>query len=221
MMRRRLVWFAAIAVCCAGSALAEGELASLSTSSLRNLEPSDYVIGAQDTLIVTVFDVPELSQTIQVDNSGYIVFPLIGSVDASGLTSDQLSRKIAEALNQKYLKNPIVSVSVKDPVSQKITVDGSVVQPGVYQIGPHTTLIDAVSLARGPDTVADEHQVEIVRNDGQKQVISTFDLADIRDGKSADPIVYANDLIVVGISGSRRFVRDFGNLFATLSLMRP
>jgi polysaccharide export outer membrane protein len=192
-----------------------------STPTARPIDPSTYAIGPQDTLIVDVFDVPELSRTVQVDDSGKIILPLIGAVTANGRTPEQLSSDIAAVLRKRYMKDPVVTVSVKDATSQKITVDGSVTQPGVYQIGPGTTLVEAVALARGPDQVADLHHVAIVREEAGKKAISVFDLADIRDGKAVDPTVKPNDIIVVDASGTRRFVRDFGSFLATLSLMRP
>jgi polysaccharide export outer membrane protein len=172
-------------------------------------------------LQIDVFDVPDLSRTVQVDGSGFVVVPLVGQVRASDRTPDQLAEYIASELGEKYLKNPIVTVIVKDPASQKVTVDGSVVQPGIYQIGPQTTLLQAVALAKGPDAVSDAHRVTIIRNGAGGQTVSIFDLVDIREGKTADPFVRANDVIVVDVSDARRFVRDFGNLISLAAILHP
>ena len=200
------------------------DVASISNPTIgpAALPAPDYLIGVQDTLQIDVFDVPDLSRTVQVDASGFVIVPLLGQVSASGRTPNQLAQDIATDLGEKYLKNPIVTVIVKDPASQKITVDGSVVQPGMYQIGPRTTLLQAVALAKGPDAVSDAHHVTLIRNgaDGQKTV-SVFDLVDIRDGKAADPFVRANDIIVVDVSDARRFVRDFGNLISLAAILHP
>src|SRR5215469_5691398 len=81
--------------------------------------PADYAISSQDTLTIDVFGVPELNQAaIQVDNAGTVAMPLIGRVQAAGLTTSQLSQRIASELDQKYVKNPVVTVTVKDPASQ-------------------------------------------------------------------------------------------------------
>jgi len=182
----------------------------------------DYKIGTQDTITIEVFGVPELSQTaVQVDNAGTIAMPLIGRISAVGLTTGELSQKISHELDQKFVKNPIVTVAVKDAASQKITVDGSVTQPGVYEIPAHTTLTQAVSLAKGPDNVANIHTVSIVRNGASGRTVSTYDLDAIHDGKTADPVVEANDEIVVDTSGSRKFVRDFGSVLGLLSFWHP
>ena len=173
--------------------------------------PADYVISSQDMLTVDVFDVPELSQTaVQVDNAGTIAMPFIGRVPAAGLTTSQLAQRIAAELDQKYIKNPIVTVTVKDAASQKITVDGQVTQPGIYEITPNTTLTQAVALAKGPSNVADIHNVSIVRANATGRSVTSYDLDQIHDGKTTDPFVQANDEVVVDVSGSRKFVRDFG-----------
>lgn len=227
MTIRKLI-LAAILSCVSGSVMAEPTAAPAAaivdrpSINVAPTMPADYTISSQDTLSIDVFGVPELSQTaVQVDNAGTIAMPFIGRVQAVGLTTSQLSQKIASDLNQKYVKNPIVTVTVKDAASQKITVDGEVTQPGVYEIVPRTTLTQAVALAKGPDTVADIHEVSIVRLDDGKRDVSSYDLDAIHDGKQTDPIVQANDEIVVNASGSRKFVRDFGSVFGLFSYWHP
>ena len=184
--------------------------------------PSDYTISSLDTLTIDVFGVPELSQTaVQVDNAGTVAMPFIGRVQAVGLTTSQLSQRIAGQLDQKFVKNPIVTVTVKDAASQKITVDGEVTQPGVYEIQPHTTLTQAVALAKGPSNVADIHDVSIVRVGTTGRDVTNYDLDAIHDGKATDPFVQANDEVVVDASGSRKFVRDFGSVLGLLTYWHP
>lgn len=184
--------------------------------------PADYTISSLDTLTIDVFGVPELSQTaVQVDNAGTVAMPFIGRVQAVGLTTSQLSQRIATQLDQKYVKNPIVTVTVKDAASQKITVDGEVTQPGVYEIPPHTTLTQAVALAKGPSNVADIHDVSIVRVGATGRNVTNYDLDAIHDGKATDPFVEANDEVVVDASGSRKFVRDFGSVLGLLTYWHP
>jgi polysaccharide export outer membrane protein len=220
-MKRLLVLFSVFALFAAqASAQDVASISSPASATSANFAP-DYTIGAQDTLQIDVFDVPDLSRTVQVDGSGFVLVPLIGQVQASGRTPNDLAKYIATELGEKYLKDPIVTVIVKDPASQKVTVDGSVVQPGIYQIGPHTTLLQAVALAKGPDAVSDAHCVTLIRNVTGGQTVSTFDLVDIREGKAADPFVQANDIIVVDVSDIRRFVRDFGNVISLAAILHP
>jgi len=226
-MKCWLLSFATIAIC-VSSPLRAQNVASVSGSTSATRVPmtnetvgANYTIGVLDTLQIDVFDVPDLNRTVQVDDSGFVVFPLIGQISASGRSPSQLSQDIAGELQKKYLKDPIVIVTVKDPASQKITVDGSVLQPGTYEITARTTLMQAVALAKGPDPVADTHRVTIIRDNSEGRKATVFDLEDIRDGKAVDPFVQPRDVIVVDVSGTRRFVRDYGSLFGLVGALRP
>lgn len=181
---------------------------------------SQYRIEPQDVLNVNVFDVPDLSGTVQVDTSGNAIVPLLGQMHASGLSTNEFADRITAALKQRYMKNPIVSVVVKDAKSQKITVTGSVIQPGVYQIDADTTLTQAIALAHGPSDVADVHNVVLIDRAAGGQTAKAYDLAAIRDGKLADPPVHSGEEIDVDASGARQFVRDFGNVFPLLGFLR-
>jgi polysaccharide export outer membrane protein len=202
--------------------------ASANMPPVMNVAPSvtvpqaEYKIGAQDVLVVDVFQVPDLSRTVQVDGKGFILLPLIGQVSAGGQTPQQVADLISNELGKTYMKEPQVTVTVKESASQKVTVDGAVVQPGIYPIAGNTTLMQAIALARGPDTnLADISQVAIFRSSGEQRTAAMFDLKAIRAGKMADPQVYANDVIVVETSGTRRFLRDLANLSGFLGLFRP
>jgi polysaccharide export outer membrane protein len=184
--------------------------------------PSEYKIGPQDTLIVDVFQVPDLSRTVQVDGKGSILLPLIGVVSVGGQTPQQVADGIRDELGKNYMKDPQVTVTVKESASQKVTVDGAVVQPGIYPIQSTTTLSQAIALARGPDTaLADISHVAIFRNSGPQRTAAVFNLSDIRSGKMTDPQVVANDIIVVETSGTRRFLRDLANISGFLNIFRP
>src|SRR5882672_7266395 len=74
--------------------------------------PADYKIGPQDTLVVDVFQVPDLSKTVQVETSGTILMPLIGQLTATGRTPKELSDDIATQLGKDYVKDPLVTVTV-------------------------------------------------------------------------------------------------------------
>jgi len=185
------------------------------------IQESDYVIGPQDTLEVNVFQIMDLSKTVRVESSGMILLPLIGQVRATGRTVKALSDDIAEKLGEKYVKDPLVTVTVTESASQKVTVDGAVTQPGIYPISGNTTLTQAVALARGTIEDANLRQVAVFRNEGEKRLAAVFDLSAIRSGKMPDPPVYANDVIVVETAGGRRLLRSLGTLVPFLYLFRP
>ena len=112
----------------------------------------DYIIGAGDLLGIEVFDVPELSREVRVNETGYISLPLIPSrkVKVVGLTTFQLQDKIAELLQANGLvSTPQVTVSLKEQHSQPVTLIGAVRSPMVIQVGRQMTLIQALSQAGG------------------------------------------------------------------------
>ena len=184
---------------------------------------TEYRIGPQDTLDVNVSQLPDLTKTIQVDPSGKILLPLIGQVQASGRTPAQLSDDIGAELKKKYMKDPIVVVSVKEANGEKITIDGAVSKPGVYPLAGPTTLLQAVALAQGPDPkLANLKRVAIFRTVGGRRINQVYDLTQIRSGRSEDPSVYGNDIVVVDTSGAKSFMQNFQGGFGLLGmLIRP
>jgi polysaccharide export outer membrane protein len=181
---------------------------------------ADYRIGPQDTLDISVDQLAELSKPVQVDTGGHILLPLIGQIQASGRTPAELSGDIAAALKKKYMKDPQVVVAVKDAQGQKITIDGAVLQPGVYPLAGPTTLLQAVSLAKGPDPkLANIRRVAIFRTVGGARRQAFYDLSQVRAGKADDPPVYGNDIVVVDTSGAKSFMQNFSGGFGLLGLL--
>jgi polysaccharide biosynthesis/export protein len=112
--------------------------------------PTDYVIGPEDVLEISVFDVPDLSKlTLRVSNDGTISLPLLGDVRAAGLTPDQLRDNLHDAWGRSYLQDPHVMVFVKEFHAQPVSVVGAVEKPGLYQLTGPRTLIEVISLAGG------------------------------------------------------------------------
>jgi polysaccharide biosynthesis/export protein len=182
---------------------------------------TDYLIGPQDELDINVFQIADLSKKVRVETSGTILFPLIGQVRASGRTVKELSEEISMKLDEKYVKDPLVTVTVTESASQKVTVDGAVMQPGIYPISGNTTLSQAVALARGTIEDANLRQVAVFRNEGEKRMAAVFDLSAIRAGRLPDPPVFANDVIVVDTREGRRILRSLGTIVPFLYLFRP
>lgn len=213
----RLAWLAgALGVACFsgacshGPALPGGDLAYASIPAPSATHPvDDYQIGPLDTLSVTVFQEPDLSQAaVQVDASGNVLLPLIGQVKAEDKTSTQLAAEIGGKLGTKYLTNPQVSVIVTQSVSQHVTVNGSVSDPGVYAIQGRTTLLDALAMAKGTSRVAALDQVVVFRVVDGKRIGGVFNVDRINRGLAADPELRGGDTIVVGLSNVKAAWRD-------------
>lgn len=182
-------------------------------------EVSGYRIGPSDKLALTVFQVEDLSfEQIVVDASGKLQLPLLGSVQAAGLTPAELSTELERRLGERYLRNPRVSVSVTEAASQKITVDGAVVKPGVYEMRGRTTLLQAVAMAEGGTRIADLRKVAVFRSNEGRPMIAVFDLAAIRRGEAVDPVVLGDDVVVVDTSRLSARYRDIIELLPGLSI---
>jgi len=227
-MRRRSSLLAAAAVlslAAAAPALADTSMPPPDNIARMTPGATAYRIGPADMLDINVNQLPEFTKTVEVDPSGHILLPLIGQVQASGRTPAELSDDIAAELKKKYMKDPLVVVSVKEAQGQKVTVDGAVSKPGVYPLAGATTLLQAVALAQGPDPkLANPKRVAIFRTVGGERRSAFYDLTQIRTGKAEDPIVYGNDIVVVDSSGAKSFMQNFqgGSFLGLLGmLVRP
>lgn len=162
---------------------------------------SDYRIGATDVLAVQVFQVQDLTfERISVDASGRLQMPLIGSVPAAGLTPAELSAELGRRLSERYLRNPQVTVTVVEAASQKVTVDGAVTKPGVYEMRGRTTLLQAIAMAEGPTRIAQLEKVAVFRMVDGQRMAAIFDLRQIRQGRMPDPYLQGDDVVIVDTS---------------------
>src|SRR3546814_1866206 len=107
---------------------------------------------------------------MQVDASGRISMPLVGTVDARNKTADELARTIEDSLQGRYVRNPQVTVNIKSSVSQVVTVDGEVKEPGIYPVTNQMTLMRVIASAKGLSEFAKPEQVVIARTgDNQRR----------------------------------------------------
>ena len=206
----------ALAACAGNTRLQNSDrLTVIEASSLPSPDRTDLVapdraslIGPLDTLSVEVFNVKELSRSdVQVDASGRITLPLIGVIDVSGKTSNELAADIRDKLAGRYVRNPDVTVNLKSGVSQVVTVDGEVKEPGLYPVTNQMTLLRAIASAKGTTEFARLDEVVILRTVGGKKLAGLYSLNSIRRGIYDDPYVYANDVVVVGDSPTARLLK--------------
>jgi polysaccharide biosynthesis/export protein len=126
---------------------------------------ADYRIGPDDLLDITVLEASELDRSPRVSASGEISLALIGTVRAAGLTTRELETVIEELLRRSYIKDPHVSVQVKEMQSHSVAVFGAVKKPGVFQLRDPKTVVELLSMAEGldvdaGDTVIVEHHAD-------------------------------------------------------------
>jgi polysaccharide biosynthesis/export protein len=117
--------------------------------SAPTVSSQEYRIGPEDVLNINVFEAQELNREVRVSASGEISLPLLGAVRAAGLTPRELEFVLQELLHRTYMKDPHVSVFVRDMQSHPVSVMGAVRRPGVFQIRGSRTLLEVLSLAEG------------------------------------------------------------------------
>ena len=168
-----------------------------------------YYVGPYDKLIVDVFAIDELAaREIQVDASGRMSFPLAGVLDVSGKTPAEIEEALALRLRQAYVRDPQVTVNLKETVSRVVTVEGQVRKPGLYPVVGRMTLMRAIARAEGTDEFSKLDDVVIFRTVEGQRYAALYNLDAIRHGAYPDPDIYANDVVMVGDSRSRRMFKD-------------
>jgi polysaccharide export outer membrane protein len=183
---------------------------------------ADYKIGPLDTVDVVVYGEPDLSaKALQVDAAGQIALPLVGTVSAKGKSPAELSADLEKTLAARYLRNPQVTVTVAASVSQKVSVEGEVAEPGVYPMTGPTTLLGVIAMAKGETEVATLRQVVVFRTMNGQRMGAVFDVDSIRRGQAEDPVMQGNDLVVVGYSAAKRFWKNVISAAPMFSIFRP
>lgn len=212
---------------CAGKPVIGGDpaLSVVQATVLPPPERSDltsldrpYLVGPFDKLMIDVFGVEELSKKeVQVDASGRMSFPLVGVIEVAGKTPGEIETLLTERLAARYVRNPQVTVNLTDTISQVMTVDGEVKEPGLYPVIGRMTLLRAVARAKGTTEFSALNDVVVFRTVKAKRYAALYNLKSIRRGLYDDPEIYANDVVVVGNSSARRIFKDFLQIAPLLS----
>jgi polysaccharide export outer membrane protein len=174
---------------------------------LSNAVSSEYIIGAEDILEVTVWRNVDLSKIVQVRPDGRISMPIIRDMTAVGKTPSQLAEEMTSKLKE-YVQNPVVAVSLKEVNSSNVFVLGEVMKPGKYPLKSKTTLLQGITIAGGFTPIAARNQIVIFRfienAPGIKRLTASYDDIVLRGGitdnfelKSGDTVVIPSEAMVV------------------------
>jgi polysaccharide export outer membrane protein len=192
-----------------GQSLAVLPMTELPPPTTDARDARTYRVGGYDTFEIGVYGVEELaSREIRADASGRIHFPLAGAINAGGMTLDEVAREIENRLRGRFVREPHVTVNVKEMVSRTFTVNGEVKEPGIFPVMQRLTLVQAVARARGTTDLASTRDVVVFRTVGDQRMAALYNLTAIQTGHYADPEIFPNDIIVVGDSPGRRLFRD-------------
>ncbi len=183
-----------LSVVCTSCALSQGP--GPESGSLE--PPSEYLIGPEDVLEVSVWKEEGLEREVLVRPDGKVSFPLAGDVQAAGRTPEQVQRDITSRL-QKYIPDPVVTVTVKTIGGNTVYVIGLVKNPGSYVIGRYVDVIQALTLAGGLTPFASENGIKVIRRQGSEEVVYPFEYAKVKQGTNLDQNIFlkGGDVVVV------------------------
>ena len=157
-----------------------------------------YILGSEDVIEISVWKEEDLSKVVLIRPDGKISLPLIGDIQAAGLTAEELKENIGKALID-YVDSPTVSVIVQQINSLKIFIQGEVARPGVLDLRSNTTLLQAISLAGGFTEWAKKDKVVVLRRSGDKVIRIPVDYEKILSGEDLGQniLLKRGDTIVV------------------------
>ena len=158
----------------------------------------DTTFGPGDLFDVRVYGEKELTNTFSISSNGTIDYPLLGTIKAEGLTPTELAMAIASGLKEgNYLKDPQVSILVKEYKSKKISVFGQVKEPGTFPYQDGMTIVEAISLAGGFTSMARQNETTVIRLVNGKETRFRVPVEEIGQGKAVNFFVMTGDIIFV------------------------
>ncbi|MEW6730917.1 MAG: polysaccharide biosynthesis/export family protein [Acidobacteriota bacterium] len=202
---RRLLVFLLFSLCLTPIVKGQSTVASTSTiedavkgSAAGPIDDSNYIIGPEDILTISVWKEPELTQTVAVRPDGMISLPLLNDLMASGTTTQQLKESISNRLKQ-YISEPMVTVIVQSARSRKASILGEITRAGSYYINGPTTLVQLISMAGGFRDFAATDKIGVIRQENGKTVKLKFNYRDFIKGKNLEQniLLQPGDVVVV------------------------
>jgi polysaccharide biosynthesis/export protein len=176
-------------------------LAAAQTSSSKEAEKgqeAEYLLRPGDVVQVFVWKEPDLTRDATVRLDGRITMPLLGDIEASGRTPQELGIELATRL-QKLVENPVVTVSLAQPNSSRFFVIGMVNQPGGFPLTGRVTVLQALALAGGFKDFAKTDKILVIRGGAGSPTATPFNYKKIEDGSdlAQNAVLRAGDTILV------------------------
>jgi polysaccharide export outer membrane protein len=157
-----------------------------------------YRVGAGDVLSVFVWQHPDLSSEVSVMPDGSITYPLCGTFEIGGLTTDEVTETLREKLSE-YIMNPQITITMKRYTSEKVSIIGAVQKPGSYPWTQNLLLSDYIGLAGGPSAHADISTIYISRKHEDNTVVIEVELDEIlsKGERRQDIPLQPGDLVTI------------------------
>jgi polysaccharide export outer membrane protein len=188
-----------LAACAAGFLGCAGRRASLDALPAAVAVPplGASTLGPGDVFEVRVFQEPELTGVFQVGPQGDIMFPLCKTVPVAGLTANGVAEKLRDCLSAGFMRNPQVSVLVKEYNSKKVFVFGEVQKPGTFPFEDGMSVVQAVTLAGGFTRSASQNSTSVTRRVDGQEVKVKVNVQDIALGKAPNFTLEPGDIVYV------------------------
>lgn len=167
--------------------LPAGDGGAIGTSSL----------GAGDVIEVRVYQEPELSGVYQVGRDGDVIFPLCKRVVVAGLSPNATAEKLRACLSEGFMRDPQVSVLVKEYNSKKVFVFGEVQKPGTFVYEDGMSIVQAVTIAGGFTKTASQNSTSVTRRVKGQEVKMKVNVQDIALGKAPNFTLEPGDIVYV------------------------
>ena len=196
-----------------------GETAlSVSDEVPKEVKVTEFILGPGDKIEIIVYRQDDLKRAVQIDTSGKITYPLIGDIQAGGLSIFQLRDKIRDGLS-KYYVNPEVSVGVTAVQSQKVIVLGEVNNPGLFTLDSHLTALEAISKAGGFTLDAKQKSVLLIRGGLKNPELMTLNIDRVfnKNDMAQNVSLQNGDIIYVPAIFIANVSRFFGHLSKIIS----
>jgi polysaccharide export outer membrane protein len=202
-MKRTVFLLPLLSILVAGTALAQDASKPANTDAaavgraMLDAATTEYLIGPEDVLDISVWKNPELSRKVPVRPDGRISLPLVNDIQAAGLTPSALRQQLAAKLAE-FVPTPEVSVVVQDVLSAKVAVVGAVKTPGRFTLRSPATVLECLALAQGLTEFASKDKIVVLRQNGSTTTRIPFNYSKVATGNDQENFfVKPGDIIVV------------------------
>ena len=170
-----------------------------------------------DTVEVAVLQDASLNGTYYIDADGEIAFPLVGQIDAQGLSARQLGQRITSSLRNGFINDPDVRVRPTEERAFSVSFGGEVARPGNVSVEAASTLLRGINSAGGVTEYAKTDDVLVMRTVENQKYIGLYNLEGIRRGNYPDPALAPGDIVMVGDSPAQRRLERLLPYFSLLT----
>jgi len=192
-----LLFLTASSAGCASCEEAPSDGYDVDVDAVAAAELQRVSLGSGDVFEVSVWGEPDMSRTFRLGPDGVIQFPMIGAVQIEGLTPNECAERIRTMLQDGYIRNPNVSVFVKEMNSKKLFVLGQVVRPGTFPFTPSMTIVEAITAAGGFTDAANANNVIVTRRVDGAQTRTRLPVEKITRGEAPNFSLRPGDIVFV------------------------